>query len=285
MSDHRFQSGTRLSHYPTDYSHDHGETEEVVVRRQDLTRELALHQDMLLAHEERAVVILFQGMDGAGKDGALKALAALLDPQGCHAHSLQRPSKRDQLHDYLRRYVEKLPMRGQIGIFNRSYYESVIPQQIDPECLQNEKLPSELLQAPDLIAQRYRQINDFERYLHENGFIILKFFLHLSHAKQRERFLERLHDPNKHWKFSPQDMKGRRAWKRHQEVFEDVLEATNTEHGRWFIVPADNRAHTELIVVETLLNTLKSLEMEYPQPDNKTRKLMQEAIAELHASQ
>ncbi len=225
--------------------------------------DLAKSQDILLAHETYAVLTLFQGMDGAGKDGTIKHVLSNADPQGCKVAMFQKPSEKEHKHVYLRRYVEVLPEKGQIGIFNRSYYEQVVVERIHPEKLDEWKLPAET-KSKGIWKRRYREINNFEQYLSDNGIVVLKFFLHLSKEKQLVRLLERTQLPEKKWKFSPEDIEERGHWDEYMKVYEEVLSNTSTKAAPWHVIPADNRWFTSAAVTSVIISTLKSLHSRYP---------------------
>jgi PPK2 family polyphosphate:nucleotide phosphotransferase len=263
--------GTRvkLKNYDTAFTADIDGEQEGADRVREICSEVAELQDMLLANETYALLGMFQGMDGAAKDGTIKAVMSCLDPQGCHAWNFKKPAGREMLVDYLRRFSPKLPERGRIGIFNRSWYEEVINPVVDPSVLDDEQLPDKVSKQKNLIKQRYEQINNHERYLAENGIVVVKFFLNLSHEKQRERLLERLEVPEKKWKFDPTDLEDREKWDAYQKAYEDAISATSTEHGPWYIIPADHRWFSAVGVAEVLLSTLRSLKLSYPEADPK----------------
>jgi PPK2 family polyphosphate:nucleotide phosphotransferase len=206
-------------------------------------------------------------MDAAGKDGAIKHVMSGVNPQGCQVHSFKRPSAEELAHDFLWRTTRALPERGQIGIFNRSYYEEVLILRVHPELLLAESLPAERTTNQDFWDKRYRSINDLEKHLYRNGTRIIKFFLHLSKEEQRNRFLRRLEDPNRNWKFSKYDLVERGFWKDYQAAYEDCLSATSTEHAPWYVVPADDKFNARLIISEVVTNALKDLKMDYPKTD------------------
>ena len=220
-------------------------------------------QDMLYAQDRWAVLAIFQAMDAAGKDSAIKHVMSGLNPAGCHVVAFKAPSAEELDHDYLWRAQRALPARGRIGIFNRSYYEEVLVVRVHPEVLAREKLPDELV-GSDLWEKRYRDLRDFERYLARNGTVVLKFFLHVSRAEQQRRFLARLDDPAKQWKFSAADLVERARWKAYMSAYEDMIRATATEHAPWYVVPADHKWFTRIVVAEVLVHALESLDLRYP---------------------
>jgi PPK2 family polyphosphate:nucleotide phosphotransferase len=225
---------------------------------------LAGLQDKLLARESHALLLIFQGMDGAGKDGTIKHVMSSVDPQGCEVAMFSKPSETELKHDYLWRFIRRLPERGKIGIFNRSYYEEVLASRIHPERLAEQNLPIALRRSKNIWRQRFAHINNFEQYLAENGIIVMKFFLHISKEKQRERLLERLDLPEKKWKFSANDIEERGHWNEYQRAFEDVLTRTSTKYAPWHVVPADQRWFSALVVADLVVAQLKSMRLSYP---------------------
>jgi len=232
---------------------------------------LAKLQDVLYAQDRWAVLIIFQAMDAAGKDGAIKHVMSGINPQGCQVYSFKSPSAEDLNHDYLWRCMKCLPERGRIGIFNRSYYEETLVVRVHPELLANEKIPKQLI-TKNIWEQRYRDIRHFERYLTRNGVIIRKFFLNVSREEQKRRFLERLDNPAKNWKFSSADSRERHYWNDYMESYEDMIRNTATDYAPWYVVPADNKWFTRLIVAAAVIDTLSSLDLEYPELSAGQRK-------------
>jgi PPK2 family polyphosphate:nucleotide phosphotransferase len=239
------------------------------------TREMSARQGLFYAHDRYALLLIFQAMDAAGKDGAIKHVLSGINPQGCEVFSFKRPSDEDMAHDFLWRTTRCLPERGRIGIFNRSYYEEVLVVRVHPELLQAQKLPEELMDEKKIWDERYRSIVDLERHLYRNGTRVLKFFLHLSKEEQRRRFLERIDDSDKNWKFSQSDITERAHWKDYQKAYEDCLGATSTDRAPWFVVPADDKENARLIISRIVLDTLESLKMSYPEPSKERRKELQ----------
>jgi PPK2 family polyphosphate:nucleotide phosphotransferase len=237
---------------------------------------LAALQDKLLAQGRHALLVIFQGMDGAGKDGTIKQVMSSLDPQGCAAADFKRPGERELKHDYLWRFVRELPERGRIGIFNRSYYEEVLVSRVHPERLAEQCLPPAARRSGSLWRTRFRQINDFELYLSENGILPVKIFLHVSRAKQRERLIERTTLAEKRWKFSLDDVRERGRWGKYVRAYEDALSQTTTRHAPWHIIPADNRWYSALAVAELLLDRLRALKLRYPRPTGEQREELAE---------
>jgi PPK2 family polyphosphate:nucleotide phosphotransferase len=223
---------------------------------------LAEYQNILYAQNKYAVLIIFQAMDAAGKDSTIKHVMSGVNPQGFQVFSFQSPSHEELEHDYLWRIHKSLPERGRIGIFNRSHYEETLVVRVHPELLAVQNLPK--LDPQKIWQQRFNQINDFERYLTDNGTIIIKFFLHLSKAEQKQRFLERIDSPSKHWKFSPADVKEREYWDDYQAAYTDVFNHTSTEAAPWYIIPADRKWYTRLAVSEIICSRLERLDLAYP---------------------
>lgn len=225
--------------------------------------ELAEYQDILYAQDTYALLLIFQAMDAAGKDGAIKHVMSGVNPQGCQVYSFKAPSAEELDHDYLWRTNKVLPERGRIGIFNRSYYEEVLVVRVHPELLEHQKIPPEARE--DLWNRRYQQINNMEQYLSENGIVILKFFLNVSKEEQKTRFLERIDRPEKNWKFSTADARERAFWDDYQKAYEDCLNRTSTEWAPWYVIPADNKWFTRLAVSEIIVRALKRLNLRYPE--------------------
>jgi PPK2 family polyphosphate:nucleotide phosphotransferase len=209
------------------------------------------------------VLLIFQAMDAAGKDGAIKHVMSGVNPQGCQVYSFKSPSNEDLEHDYMWRCIKSLPERGRIGIFNRSYYEETLAVRIHPEFLERQKLPREVV-TDDIWKSRFKDIRNFERYLTRNGTIIRKFFLHLSKGEQKRRFLERLSNPDKNWKFSANDSKEREYWKDYMNAYEETIRRTATKYAPWYVVPADNKWFTRVVVAAALIEALASLDLAYP---------------------
>ncbi len=244
-------------------------------------KDLTKHQNLLYAHNRYALLLIFQAMDAAGKDGAIKHVMSGVNPQGCQVFSFKHPSAEELAHDFLWRTTRCLPERGHIGIFNRSYYEEVLILRVHPEILQGESLPDELTGGKEFWEKRYRSITDLEKHLYRNGTRVIKFFLHLSKAEQRKRFLRRLEDPSRNWKFSKFDLVERGFWKEYQAAYEDCLAATSTEHAPWFVVPADDKLNARLLISQVVVDALKDLQMEYPHPDPTRLKELQALKKEL----
>ena len=234
---------------------------------------LAELQDKLYAQDKWALLLIFQAMDAAGKDGAIKHVMSGVNPQGCQVHSFKAPSAEDLDHDYLWRCMKVLPNRGHIGIFNRSYYEETLVVRVHPEFLKTQKLPEELV-TKQIWNERFDDIRHFEQYLTRNGVVVRKFFLHVSKKEQKRRFLERLENPNKHWKFSAADMEERGYWDKYMDAYEDMIRHTATPAAPWYVVPADNKWFTRAVVAAAVIETLASLNLAYPEvSDEKLKEL------------
>jgi PPK2 family polyphosphate:nucleotide phosphotransferase len=225
---------------------------------------LAELQDMLYAQDRWAVLLIFQAMDAAGKDGAIKHVMSGVNPQGCQVFSFKAPTSEDLDHDYLWRCMKCLPERGRIGIFNRSYYEETLVVRVHRDFLDKQKLPPELM-SKDIWKERFQDIRDFERYLTRNGVCIRKFFLYLSNKEQKKRFLERIEEPEKNWKFSASDAKERGHWDDYMEAYEDMIRHTATKEAPWYVVPADNKWFTRVVVAAGVIEALSSLDLHYPE--------------------
>jgi len=232
---------------------------------------LAHLQEKLYAQDEWAALLIFQAMDAAGKDGVIKHVMSGINPEGCDVTSFKAPSHRELNHDYLWRTHNVVPERGKIGIFNRSYYEEVLVVRVHEELLNAEHLPKEIV-GKHVWEDRYQDINNFEKYLTRNGVAILKFFLHLSEDEQKKRFLERLEMPDKNWKFSMDDVKERAYWKDYQKAYEVMIQNTATERAPWYVIPADNKWFTRLAVAAAIIDTLDSLDLQFPEVDKEKKK-------------
>ena len=233
--------------------------------------ELSSLQNLHYASNRYALLLIFQGMDSAGKDGAIRHVMSGINPQGCEVFSFKQPSAEELEHDFLWRTTCRLPERGRIGIFNRSYYEEVLVVRVHPAILRDQRLPEELRDEKTIWKERYRSIVDLERHLYHNGTRIIKIFLNLSYKEQRKRFLERIDQPDKNWKFSLSDIHERKYWKHYMEAYEDCLNATSNHHAPWYVVPADDKENARLIVSRIVLDVLKDLKMAYPKTTEKRR--------------
>jgi PPK2 family polyphosphate:nucleotide phosphotransferase len=243
---------------------------------------LAELQGMLYAQDRWSVLLMFQAMDAAGKDGVIKHVMSGVDPQGCEVHSFKVPSGEELDHDFMWRCTKRLPERGRIGIFNRSYYEETLVVRVHPEFLEKQKLPPELV-TKDIWKERFQDIRSFERYLTRNGVIIRKFFLHVSKKEQKKRFLERIEEPEKNWKFSASDIKEREYWDDYMEAYEDMIQNTATKHAPWYVVPADNKWFTRVVVAATVIDALASLDLKYPKVSESEMKELLAAKRALQA--
>ena len=237
--------------------------------------QLSSLQQLHYASNRYALLLIFQAMDAAGKDGAIRHVMSGVNPQGCKVFSFKHPSAAELEHDFLWRTTRDLPERGQIGIFNRSYYEEVLIVRVHPEILRGEGLPPTLLDEQTVWQGRYRSIVDLENHLHSNGTVIIKFFLHLSAEEQRKRFLDRIKEPDKNWKFSMNDIEERKFWDQYMRVYGECLSATSTPTAPWYAVPADDKENARLIVSQVILDTFKGLKMAYPKSDAKRRRELQ----------
>jgi PPK2 family polyphosphate:nucleotide phosphotransferase len=238
-------------------------------------------QQLLYAFNRYAVLLIFQAMDAAGKGGVIKHVMSGVNPQGCQVYSFKHPSPIELQHDFLWRTTRDLPERGRIGIFNRSYYEEVLIARVHPEILRNEGLPDALLDEKTVWHDRYRSIVDLELHLSGNGTRIVKFYLHISKEEQRKRFLQRIDDPEKNWKFSAADVAERQYWNQYMKAYEECFDATSTRHAPWYVVPADDKENARVIVSRIVLETLDGLEMTYPKTSAERKRELQSIRARL----
>jgi PPK2 family polyphosphate:nucleotide phosphotransferase len=271
--DFRVKDGknVNLKKWPTDIKSYYESKKQFKEALQERVNELSELQNLLYAANRFAVLLIFQAMDAAGKDGAIKHVMSGVNPQGCQVFSFKHPSLEELDHDFLWRTTRNLPERGRIGIFNRSYYEEVLIVRVHKELLRAENLPQEIQDDKNIWDERYRSIRDLEAHLHRNGTRIIKFFLHVSKEEQRKRFLSRIDEPEKNWKFNRGDIEEREYWSDYMAAYEACLEGTSTRHSPWFIVPADDKQNTRLIISEIILHTLRKLKMKYPVLDEKRR--------------
>jgi len=257
---------------------DKGEATDLLQRG---TEWLAEEQDMLYAQKRWSLLLVFQAMDAAGKDGTIKHVMSGVNPQGCQVFSFKQPTSEDLDHDFLWRYIKCLPERGRIGIFNRSYYEEVLVVRVHEHILKQQKLPSQLV-SERIWPERLFDIAHFEDYLTRQGTIVLKFFLNLSRKEQKKRFIERLDRPDKHWKFSISDVHERRFWRDYMHAFEEAIQTTASERAPWYVVPADNKWFTRLVVAAAIVDAVEKLDLAYPTVDAKKKKELQTARAALN---
>jgi PPK2 family polyphosphate:nucleotide phosphotransferase len=249
---------------------------------QESCEQLAKAQELLYADDRYAILVVLQAMDAAGKDGTIKHVMSGVNPQGCEVHSFKKPSDEELEHTFLWRCMTRLPERGHIGIFNRSYYEDVLVVKVHPEFLDRQRLPPGN-RGRKFWEARYEDINAFERHLVRNGTTILKFFLNVSKKEQKRRFLDRLDRPDKHWKFSAADVAERAFWDQYMEAFEDAIRATSTKHAPWYVVPADDKWFTRAVVADILSTTIHSLDLKYPEVTEAQRAALAEARKQLEA--
>ncbi len=274
----RVESGKhfRLKDFdPADTGHWHSKdhAEEALVQRIGRTAEL---QDKLYAQDNWSLLLIFQAMDAAGKDGAIKHVMSGVNPQGCQVYSFKAPSEVELQHDFLWRTTRDLPERGHIGIFNRSYYEEVLIVRVHPEILKSQKTPPKLVDK-NIWNERFEDIRCFERHMARSGTIIRKFFLHLSKKEQKKRFLARLDEPQKNWKFSASDIHERKYWDDYQNAYEEMIRNTSTEQAPWYVVPADNKWFSRLVISTVLVDTLDSLDLSYPKVEDAPKKELEAA--------
>jgi len=242
--------------------------------------ELSRLQNILAAQDRWGLLMILQAMDAAGKDGTIKHVMSGVNPQGVHVSSFKTPTQEELRHGYLWRTNQQAPARGTIGIFNRSYYEEVLVVRVHPEVLANEKLPKELV-TKDIWKERYEDINNFERYLTRNGIAVVKFFLHISKKEQKRRFMERLDTADKNWKFSAADVKERQCWDDYQQAYEDAIRHTASEYAPWYVVPADQKWFSRLVVAQVLVDELKKMDLKYPKVSGEQKKALEEARQQL----
>ena len=268
----REKDEVNLEKWPTKIDPVYKSKEEYQKLLEEHVAQLSSQQQLLYASNRHAILLIFQAMDAAGKDGAIQHVMSGVNPQGCQVFSYKHPSATELEHDFLWRTTRDLPERGQIGIFNRSYYEEVLIVRVHPEILRSEAIPDTAHHDKKVWHDRYRSIVDFEKHLHSNGTRIIKFFLHLSKEEQRKRFLARIDKPDKNWKFSAADIQERKFWKQYMKAYEECLSATSTDNAPWYVVPADDKENARLIVSRIVLDTLEGLKMAYPKTTAKRRR-------------
>lgn len=266
----------RLKDYDPGYTANYETKGEALVKLQEDVRRLAKYQDVLYAQNTHALLIIFQAMDAAGKDGAIEHVMSGVNPQGCQVFSFKQPSSEELDHDYLWRSSKALPERGRIGIFNRSYYEEVLIVRVHSEILNLQQLPLEL-RDKNIWKRRFEEINSFEQYLTNNGIVVIKFFLNVSKEEQKRRFLKRIMTPEKNWKFSLGDAKERGHWEQYMEAYEDAFNHTSTKHAPWHIIPADHKWFTRAAVADVIISKLKSLKLSYPTVSEEHRQSLLKA--------
>lgn len=255
----------KLRHHKTEIAPFYDSDDDYEEQLDDFKKELRKLQELMYAHGRYSLLIIFQAMDAGGKDSAIEHVMSGVNPQGCQVFSFKQPGARELAHDFLWRTTVCLPERGHIGIFNRSYYEEVLVVRVHPEILQGEPLPEDRLSDKGIWEGRFRSIVDFENHLHRNGTHVIKFFLHLSKEAQKKRFLDRLEDPDKYWKFNAGDLEERKLWKQYMHAYEACLGSTSTKHAPWFVIPADDKRNARLIVSNIILSAIKRFDMHYPE--------------------
>jgi PPK2 family polyphosphate:nucleotide phosphotransferase len=284
LDDYRIDHGKHFNLKDYDPADTHGLKSELKPLAKELladgVKKLSDLQNILAAQDRWGLLLIFQALDAAGKDGTIKHVMSGVNPQGVDVWSFKAPSAEELHHDFLWRTNKVMPERGQIGIFNRSYYEEVLVVRVHPQILENQRLPKSLV-SKHLWQQRFEDINCFERYLTRNGIAIVKFFLHLSKKEQKRRFLERLENPDKNWKYSSADLKERECWDDYQKAYEEMIQHTASPYAPWYVVPADNKWFTRLVVAEAVVDALKAMNLKYPKVSGPERSALAEAKAKL----
>jgi len=285
VSDYRVKPGSkvRLEKWPTRSAPHYDSDSDYKELLAASTQRLSELQRLLYAGDRYSLLLIFQAMDAAGKDGAIKNVMSGVNPQGCQVFSFKHPSAQELDHDFLWRTHLALPERGRIGIFNRSYYEEVLIVKVRPQILAAQGLPASVIADKKFWEGRYRSIVDSESHLHRNGTRILKFFLHLSREEQRQRFIERIDNPDKNWKFSTADVEQREAWDDYMKAYAACLGATSTRDAPWYVIPADDKKNARLIISQTILDALSDLKLSYPQVSAKQRKILKSIRRKLAA--
>ncbi len=268
-----------LAHWPTEVKPFYASKEDYKKKIAEHVEELSAQQDLFYSNQSYSLLVIFQAMDAAGKDGAIKHVMSGVNPQGCNVTSFKHPSAVELSHDFLWRTSRQLPERGMIGIFNRSYYEEVLIARVHPKILKAQNLPRALEHPKTIWKERYESINGLERHLHRNGTRIVKIFLHLSKEEQKKRFLKRIDHAEKNWKFAIGDVEERKFWNEYQHAYEEALTHTTTSHAPWYAVPADDKHNARLIVSEIILDSLRALKMRPPQPTEEQK----ESLAAIRA--
>ncbi len=270
-------SKVNLKNHPTDFTGDYTDKKQAVKDLEKNVSRLRELQDVLYAQDRHTLLLIFQAMDAAGKDGAIEHVMSGVNPQGVSVVSFKQPSDEERGHDYLWRCQKHLPERGKIGIFNRSHYEEVLVVRVHSEILQGSQLPVEVKNDKDIWKKRFEHIRDWEQHLTENGTHILKFFLNVSRDEQKQRFLDRINEPEKNWKFAMGDVKERGHWDEYMKAYTEALSATSTEHAPWYVIPADKKWFTRLAVSEIIVNKLESMNLHYPTVTDGHRAELQDA--------
>lgn len=264
-----------LKDYDTSFTAEYKTRNDALKELDDDIQKLMKLQDVLYAQDNYALLIVIQGMDASGKDSAIKHIMSGVNPQGCQVTSFKAPSAEELDHDYLWRCMKAAPERGNIGIFNRSHYEEVLVVRVQPELLEKQKMPPETLKG-DIWKRRFKDINNYERYLDNNGILVLKFFLHVSRREQKRRFLQRIDQPDKNWKFSFEDIKKRQGWKAYMKAYEDILSHTSKSWAPWYVIPADHKWFSRAAIAHIVVKTLEGLKLRYPEtPPGQKKKLLQ----------
>ena len=266
-----------LKNHPTDSTGDYTDKRQAVEDLQNNVKRLSELQDVLYAQNNHALLIIFQAMDAAGKDGTIKAVMSGLNPQGCEVSSFKQPSSEEIDHDYLWRSARRVPERGRIGIFNRSYYEDVLVVRVHPEILRLSQMPENLETDENIWKKRFEQIRNFENYLTDNGIHVVKFFLNVSKEEQKNRFLARIETPEKNWKFSADDAKERAFWDDYMTAYTDAMQNTSTENAAWHVIPADQKWFMRVAVSEIIIRKMESLNLQYPTISETQRQSLLEA--------
>jgi len=281
---YRIESGKHFDLKDYDPADTHGLESELKPQAKNLladgVKELSRLQDILAAQDRWGLLLIFQAMDAAGKDGTIKHVMSGVNPQGVDVWSFKAPSADELQHGYLWRTMKAMPERGHVGIFNRSYYEEVLVVRIHRQILESQKLPKELV-TKHIWQERFEDINAFERYVTRNGIAVVKFFLHLSKKEQKVRFMERLDTPDKNWKFSSSDVKEREFWDEYQEAYEDMIRHTASAHAPWYVVPADNKWFTRLVVSQAVVDALKAMDLKYPEVSSAEQAALAQARKQL----
>jgi len=281
---YRIEHGKHFSLKDHDPADTHGLESELKPQSKELlangVKEMSRLQDVLAAQDRWGLLLIFQAMDAAGKDGTIKHVMSGVNPQGVDVWGFKAPSAEELHHGYLWRTSKCMPGRGQIGIFNRSYYEEVLVVRVHPEILENEKLPKSVV-TKRIWEERFEDINNYERYATRNGIAVVKFFLHLSKKEQKRRFMERLDTPDKNWKFSSADVRERQFWDAYQEAYEDMIRYTASKHAPWYVVPADNKWFTRLVVSQAVVDALKGMDLKYPKVSGEERSALAQARKQL----